>query len=440
MEKILVFVIIMTMVLSLHLFSQVDFSGSADISIGANIPESDDYNSLINPGNVFGLKDIGISSSLIAKLDAGDEKTTFSAWFSLKEYPIGQGLLAATTDSFVDYDETTNDYMYTDQFVAVVGDTIFSFDLMRLSANVYITDWFSMEVGRQSMLTGYGYGWNPIDFANPLKNPTDPDAALRGVDGLSFKLYFGNVAAFKVYGVFPDDLLSSGLNFEEIKAGGEMAFNFPGLELKLAGFYDYDSTVGSDAYTPSVGAGFIADLFGIGVYGEAAVRKGSRNNFVDGTVNLTRKTDWLFSVLAGFEYTFATETYVVVEYFYNGEGCNDSERSAFKDTIQAFISSYGSPATDLINMYSPGYFAQHYILLNFMQPFYDINTDINLSAIFSPDSGALTLIPSINYSFSGNFSAKLAYAGMFDLYNNDFSEVSALPVRHVINMVFTYSF
>ena len=140
--------------------------------------------------------------------------------------------------------------------------------------------------------------------------------------------------------------------------------------------------------------------------------------------------------MAGLEYTFPTETYVVAEYFYNGEGYNSSERSDYEDTIIAT----GLPTSDLFNIYSPGYFAQHYIMLNIMQPLYDINTDINVSAIFSPDSGALTVMPAIIYSFSGNFSINLSYIGMFDLYSGDFSEVSALPVRHVISSVFTYSF
>jgi len=248
-KKLILFLTIVT--LSVSLYSQSDFSGSSDISFGANMPDSADYNSLLNPSNMMGMKDLSISSSLIARLDAGDERTSFSAWFSLKEYPIGQVLLTAAYDDPVQ----TGGVL---ELIKMMGDSIIAMDLMRLSANVYITDNFSMEVGRQSMLTGYGWGWNPIDFANPLKNPTDPDAALRGVDGISFKNYMGNVAALKVYGILPRDLLSTGLDFEEIKAGGELTLNFSGFEMKLAGFYDYDDTVGSDAYTPSVGAVIVA--------------------------------------------------------------------------------------------------------------------------------------------------------------------------------------
>ena len=54
--------IIMAAVILLPMFAQADFSGSADITISANIPESDGYDSLINPGNVLGVEDIGMMS------------------------------------------------------------------------------------------------------------------------------------------------------------------------------------------------------------------------------------------------------------------------------------------------------------------------------------------------------------------------------------------
>lgn len=423
MEKIL-FSIIMAAVILLPMSAQADFSGSADITIFTNIPESDSFSSILSRSDL-GVKDIGMMSSLIAKLDAGDDSTTFSAWFSLKAYPIGQGLLAAGYDS-----TEPDDILMVYDFISAVGDRIYSFDLMRLSANVYLTDNVSMEIGRQSMLTGYGYGWNPIDFANPLKNPADPDAELRGVDAIALRYYPGSSTAIKIYALVPQELSSSGLDYGEIKLGTEAVFYFPGLEFRLAGFWDYDSSEGSDAYTPSVGTAFMLDLFGIGVYGEGAARKGSRSYLPDG---LTRDTDWLFSGLAGLEYTFVSELYAVVEYFYNGEGFDKSERADFQTELS-------SPTFNLLSMYSPGYFAEHYILVNLMQPFYDIDTVINLSVLYSPDSGAVTIMPSLDYSFSGNFSANLAYTGMFDMSDNDFNEITALPVRHIVSTVFTYSY
>jgi hypothetical protein len=421
MKKIL-FLTIITAAIQLSLFAQADFSGSADIILFANILESDSFSSDLSRAEL-GIEDIGMMFALFAKLDAGDENTSFSAWFSMKEYPIGQGLLAA---AYSDLQDTGIVY----ELISAADDKIHSFDLMRLSAHVYLTDNISMEIGRQSMFTGYGYGWNPIDFANPLKNPADPNADLRGVDAILFRSYLGSSTAIKFYALVPEELLTAGLDYEEIKIGTEAVLYLPGLELRLAGFWDYDASEGNDPYTPSVGAAFMLDLFGAGFYAEAVARDGSRNFLPDG---LTRNTNWLFSCLAGFEYTFETELYAVVEYFYNGEGFNKSERADFQTALSI-------PTFNLLSMYSPGYFAEHYILINLMQPFYEIDTVLNLSALFSPDSGALTLAPSLDYSFSGNFSVNFAYTGMFDFSDNDFNEISALPVRHIVSTIFTYSY
>ena len=422
--KKLFFLIVMAVLIFIPLFAQADFSGSADIGIYANLPQPKSFSSILSRSDL-GVEDIAMMPSLTVKLDAGDDKTSFSAWFSMKEYPIGQGLLMAGYDSV-----TPSDAYLVNEFISAVGDKIYNFDLMRLSANVYLTDNISMEVGRQSMFTGYGYGWNPIDFANPLKNPADPDAELRGVDAASLRMYLNDNISLKLYGILPETFLAAGIDYKEIKPGGELTLNFSGLEIKMSGFWDYDSTEGSDAYTPAIGSAFMLDFFGIGVYGEAAARKGSRNYSHDG---LTRNTDWIFSGLAGLEYTFESGLYGLIEYFYNGEGFDKSERADFKTALSA-------PTFNLLSTYTPGYFAQQYILINLMQPLYDVNTDINLSVLYSPDSGALTIMPSVNYSFTGNFSVNLAYSGMFDLGDNDFNEITALPVRHIISSVFTYSY
>ena len=428
MKKIIILIVIVT-IFVLPLSAQVDFSGSAEINFIANIPQ-DDYNSILNPQNMMKIHDLAMVSSLITKIDGGGEKSTFSAWFSLKEYPIGLGLLSATTG-------TVNE-AYAYEFINGSGDIIFTPELMRLSANVFLGDMASLTIGRQSMLTGYGYGWNPIDFANPLKNPTDPNKELKGVDGLCLGIYPGNVISIRLYTLLPDNIMTTGLEYNEIKAGSELTLYFSGVEAKLAGFWDYDSKEGSDAYTPALGAAFMFDIFGAAVYSELSLRKGSRNYFPDESGNpllLSRKTDWIFSGLGGIQYQFKYDINVVLEYFYNGEGFNSTERNNYKETL-----SKNSPTIDLIRLYTPGYFAQHYLLLNLVKSFYSANIDLNLSTIWSPDSQALEIMPLISYNFSGSIVFKLSYSGVFDLSNNDFNEVAALPVEHSLSLGVNYSF
>jgi len=428
MKKIIIISIFI--VVAGFLFAKTDFSGTAAVIINANIPDSSGYSSLLNPGNIMEISDIAISPSFIVKLDAGDDKTTFSAWFSLKDYLLGQGLLAA---AYSDPEQPGA----VKEFLSASGSSIYTLDLMRLRANVYLTDNISLEVGRQSMLTGYGYGWNPIDFADPLKNPRDPNAELKGVDACVLNTYLGNTVSLKLYALVPLAFLNPGFSYSEIKPGGELTVSFPGIELKAAGIWDYDSTEGNDAYTSAAGLAFNFDFFGIGVYGETSIRKGSRNYFADSITGIPfRKTAWLFSGLAGLQYTFPSEGNVVFEYFYNGEGYNKAERTDFRNTLKILP----GPTTEIFKMYTPGYFARQYLLINLMQPFYAINTDADLSVLYSPDSAALMVMPSLHYTFSGSFEGTVGYTGMFDVSNGDFNEVTALPFHHSVQAVFTYSF
>ncbi len=412
------------------LFAQTDFSGTASIAINANVSDSDSYGSLLNPGNILEITDISMSPSLVAKFNAGDDKTTFSAWVSLKEYPAGTGLLAAAYGS-------TDQTGAVTEFLDTTGTNTYVLDLMRLRVNVYLTDSLALEVGRQSMLTGYGYGWNPIDFADPMKDPRNPDAEMEGVDAAVLKMYLGSTLSLNIYTLFPRDFLSEGLSYRGMKPGAELTVSLPGVEWKLAGIWDYDSAGNNDLYTPAAGAALNFDLFGIAFYGEASARKGSRRYFADGTVDiLTRKTDWLFSALAGLQYTFKSEGNMIIEYFYNGEGYDKRERTDYEKTVTAL----SVPTVEILKMYTPGYFARQYTLLTFIQPFFDIKTTFSLSVLYSPDSAAFLVMPLLTYTFSGSFEMDAGYTGMFDFSDDDFNEVSAAPVCHMIKVEFSYSF
>ena len=100
----------------------------------------------------------------------------------------------------------------------------------------------------------------------------------------------------------------------------------------------------------------------------------------------------------------------------------------------------GIPSTDYLLMYRPGYFAKHYLLLNLDLPLYDLNTDINLSCMYSPDSWAFNMLPRITLNVSGSLSVDLGYIGLFSLKNDQFDEAWFSPVRHILQLKARYNF
>ncbi len=412
------------------LFSELLLSGEAGINLCA-FPvfeyTVDRFDSPLNPGNCQDLHDITLDTDFIVKLAGEDEKADFNFWLAVKPYNLAQALFAAAPN----YEEAA-----LVESLTWLGPKINDIDVLRASIAWYIGDFLILRVGRQSMLTGYGYGWNPIDFTNPLKDPFDPDQELKGVDALTIRYYLGNIFTVKLAGIYRPALFESGVDYSDLQASLELTGSFPSIEAKLCGFYDYDESEGQDAYVPGLGAGLKIDLAGAGVYGESALLWGSRSNFPDSQTAYSRKANLLFSGILGLEYTFESELSVTLEYFYNGEGYDLDDRRLYRDSLELV----GLPTTDYLLMYRSGYFAKHYLLLNIFLPLYSINTDINLSCLYSPDSWAFNIVPRITFNVSGSLSVDLGYIGLFSLEDGQFNEAWFSPVKHVLQLEARYSF
>lgn len=428
---------LLLMILIVQLIA-AEFSLSGKAEIGLTAAPAFPYNQSrfitpLNPANFQGIQDLMPVTDLLTKLSGQDEVTDFSVWLAVKPYYLGQALLAASTGD-------ATQAAAVGESLPLLGFKINTIDVLRANIGWFISDFLVLRIGRQSMLTGYGYGWNPIDFFNPVKDPYDPDLELRGVDALTAQFYLGNVFTLKLAGIYRTEGLTGGIDFDDLQAGTEITASFPGIEVKATGFFDYDDSEGEDSYVPALGLGIKADIGGAGVYGEGSLLKGSRYNFpTTPTGDYSRKKDWLFTGLLGVEYTFEFEISATLEYFYNGEGLDLEDRRLYREGLDYYNSS-GVPPTDYLLMYRPGYFARHYLLLNLYLPLYDLNTDIQLACLYSPDSWVLNVLPLITFNVSGSFSIDLGYVGLFSLKSDQEDEAALSPAKHLVKLLVRYDY
>ena len=182
------------------------------------------------------------------------------------------------------------------------------------------------------------------------------------------------------------------------------------------------------------------DVAGVGIYGEGALLWGGRMPVAVGVSNIERPEEPLVSGLLGLGYTFASELQLIIEYFYNGEGYSRRERELYKDSLEDQFPVPGYISGEYLSMYRPGYFARHYLLLNLGYPIYPWNTNVELSAYYSPDSGALGLMPSLELEVSGSLSARAGYMGMFSLLDDQYDEAWFSPFKHIVELRLTYYF
>ena len=91
-------------------------------------------------------------------------------------------------------------------------------------------------------------------------------------------------------------------------------------------------------------------------------------------------------------------------------------------------------------MYRPGYFAGHYAGLYLYLPLYDLDTDLELSLIYSPDSWSLTVLPAITLNVTGSLTVGLSYLGLISLDDEQYNEAWFSPVKHIFQLEVRYSF
>ncbi|MBN1700058.1 MAG: hypothetical protein JW881_21285 [Spirochaetales bacterium] len=420
------------------IYADVGFSGDLTLSLTSYLafPYNDErFDTLINPGNYAGVKDLSLSHTITAKLDGSDEASlsTFSLWCAFDTYRIAEALFAAAAG---DPAQTAA----VSETLPFLGASFGTVEVIRANVAFYAGDAVRLCAGRQQMYTGYGYGWNPIDFANPIKNPYSPEAELMGVDGIKATLTADNTASTSISCIISGDT-PGGIDFRDAAIVSENTLRFPDVEMVLNGLYEYDGHEGEDGVPSALGCGIKANVFDIGVYGEAALRFGSRKRYYDlPSAEPAVKTEAVFSGLAGIEYVFPGETALVLEYFYNGEGMSEKEKTDYEEIVEAAVGAAGAPSATQIGMIVPGYINRHYILCRLEYPLYDIDSDAELTVIFSPDGLMLNVLPAFSVSVTGNLTVTAGYTGLFDFDGNRINEASLSPASHMAEIKAVYYF
>ncbi len=450
MRRVKWLVLFMVVLLSVvPCFSDVVVSGDTSVSVTI-LPvtdySSDRFDSLLNPNNMMELHDVSFSPRFVGKIsasggspvDAGIGEYGFDFWFLVE--PIGiPGLLMAITAGDTSMSSSVSEVLkYSDY-------EFYGLKLLRADINWSVGDLFNITIGRQPIFVGYGYGWSPMNFVGSLKTPFDFGRIERGIDALTLEYNAGNILTADISALYRPYDYATGIDYGAIEGFAKLVFSLPYVEFSFDGLYVYDSdssatTTGTRGATqiPAVGGGFMLDLSGIGVYGEVALFERSRREYPDGSGNLEVKSGVQLDGLLGLEYTFPWDMNAIIEYYYNGEGYNLEERVAYKNLLLMYSNTY-LPA-DIASLMRPGCFSKHYLLLYLMQPLYDVNGEVSLSLLFSPDSLGLGVIPGVSYNLSGSVSADLVYMGFFSLDKSRYSEAYFLPVKNVIRLGIKYSF
>ncbi len=428
---------VLMLIPTVRLVAEPRFSGELSPELSLNIPGDDDYETILNPDNIMEVDDLLFRNELHLKMDESGDTAALDLWIRVAQYPLGD-LMSGTAALLSGGDPLVSGAV--SDLSTRTGAYIYTADLMRAAVSWMPEESLRITAGRQSFLTGYGYGWNPSDLANPPKDPTDPAAYRQGVDGLTFRMTTLSWLDLKLYGILPSEGNSWG--YDDVLAGTEATFQLPALEIKLMGLYGgaEQSRDESDSHPHAAAAALYLDLFGIGLYGESVLRSRSRRNSPDPDGGASElKEEPVFSGLAGAEYYFSSGISGALEYFYNGEGWNDGERRNYASALKADDSSQ---LLSYVSLYTPLYFSRHYVLLNLGIPWYEKDCSFNLNLICSPDSASLIFTPSAEFNLDaeGSLTAEIRYNLMSSWDDGESGESTLSPVKHSVSMNMSYYF
>jgi len=239
---------------------------------------------------------------------------------------------------------------------------------------------FDLTVGKQQISPGTGYVWNPTDVFN-IKDPLDPTYEQPGHNGLRVDIPLGTSSSFTTL-YAPDDDFKSSTKMVQFKTRlAHFDLILIGVE-KTWRFHDYtrfDYGAMNFVELPEnrrlLGVSTAGELLGLGVWTEYAY------NWMENSQNFSE-------LVAGWDYTFDFQTYVMMEFYRNTLGkkrpedyclngwmrlMSSEQKTVSRDQVYALASH---PATDLLN--------------------------VSLSTLWSLSDGSFVLIPTIEYSFSDN--------------------------------------
>ena len=272
-------------------------------------------------------------------------------------------------------------------------------------------DLFDLTIGRQQISTGTGYVWNPTDVFN-IKDLFDPTYEQPGHNAVMLEIPIGyDYTLSALYS--PESDWESSTKMVRFK-GRALHFDYTLIAVEREWtFHDYtrlDFETGGFFGIPQkrhlFGISTVGELFGLGVLGEYAYNEMQYSRSFQ---------EWV----AGINYTFDFQTYVMVEYYHHTLGKESASQYTFNDWMRLFTNEQKTIARD-----------QAYVLIQ--HPLTEL-LDGGLTSVLCLSDQSVVLVPTLTYSLWENvdvmayFSFNLGEPGT--LYDKNLGNGGMLRAR-----------
>jgi hypothetical protein len=248
---------------------------------------------------------------------------------------------------------------------------------------------FDLTAGKQQISLGSGYVWNPTDVFN-IKDVLDPTYEQPGHNAVRLDVPLGNACSVTA-------LYSPGESWKQSAKLIQLKARIPRFDVTFIGietlwrFHDYtqfDVNALDFLELPQkrsvLGGSLEGELLGLGLWTEYGY-------------SLMENSDDFYELVAGMNYTFDFQTFVMLEYYRNTLCSSDFTQYTLNDWMRYFAAEQKAVSRDQV------YALIQHPVTDFM--------DLGLMSIVSISDGSLALVPTLNWSFSENLDI-MAYANV----------------------------
>jgi hypothetical protein len=276
----------------------------------------------------------------------------------------------------------------------------------------------SFNFGKQTLLWGKGYAWNPVAFVSRPKDPDDPEQALEGYITASADYIKSFQGPLKTVSITP--VIFPVYNHVNDDFGTVKRLNFAGKLYLL--LYDTDIDIMAmtgRSRTTRAGIDFSKNITtNLEIHGEFAFINNQKSRVIDSQGNISEEKFDAKSCLLGIRYLTASDTTFIFEYYRNGTGFSRLEMkdyltfidrgydlfllngndSQLKKAASVTEGNYGriNPSKDYL-----------YLRITQKEPFNILYFTPAITTILNLNDGSLSLSPELLYEGIKNLEIRL---------------------------------
>jgi hypothetical protein len=319
-----------------------------------------------------------------------------------------------------------------------------SFDVLEIYGNYNLTLNSFIQVGRIQYNWGKGYAFNPVGFINPLKDPSDPDAAKEGLQSAQIELFKSfssdilTTTALTFVVIPPEEQVNDRFaETDQTDMAAKLSLSLGTADVDLLGYYgDNDLSRWGAAFSHNL-------LTDLEVHGEIA--------YFSDALKSTIVEDQLFQAeeegyasLLGVRWLNPLNMTIIAEYYRNDAGLTKDEFQSYLDFLQQSLDSGNESQINQALGYSQQNFKgntlmQEYLYLSVQkpEPFDWLYFTPSVSVIYNIQDQSRLLFLTLSYKPVTNI--ELLFKPTFMIGDDD-TEYGSQPFKQKVEMSLIWSF